>query len=295
MRGIMAWFVGGLPFEPRSRRAIDETLADWAHEQLEASTRGRRALAGVRGVLSVARVVLIVLVREAADLGWARGLARRCGLVAAAVALLALATAVLMLDALDARTLALVPLGMPLALLIVMPPAIFLVLAWRPVARAVPTAGSACFLALVALALAGWLVPHSSELVNDLLRQLLGATIEPEPDAYARLSLAESALAVSGWTCLSGATAICAASVARRSPLRSRWWLAGVPAIYAALTPLFTFAIGSSFIVFRSAGDPPEGFRPGLAGLTTAAVVMTLATTYGRLAVPTPDGPASTE
>jgi len=40
MRRIIAWCVAGLPFEPRSRRAIDETLADWAHEEQESPTRG---------------------------------------------------------------------------------------------------------------------------------------------------------------------------------------------------------------------------------------------------------------
>jgi len=147
MRRIIAWCVPGLPFESRSRRAIDETLADWAHEEQEAPTWGRRTLAGVQGILSIVRVVSISVIRENVDSGWCRGLARRWAFVAAVVMLLALATAAPMIDALGARTLTLAVLGVPLVLLAVLPPAIFLMFAWRPVSRAVPTAGTACFLA----------------------------------------------------------------------------------------------------------------------------------------------------
>jgi hypothetical protein len=149
------------------------------------------------------------------------------------------------------------------------------------VSRAAPTAGTACFLALVTLALAGWLGPLSGELMNGIIRQALVDTIAQDPDPASRLSFSEAALAVTGWACLAGATAICAAMVAKRSPLQSRWWLAAVPAIYAALIPAFTFAIGTSFIVFRTAGDPPEGFRPGIASWTTAALLMAVALMYG--------------
>jgi hypothetical protein len=68
----------------------------------------------------------------------------------------------------------------------------------------------------------------------------------------------------------------------------------GVPAIYVALIPVFTFLIGTSFIVFRSAGDPPEGFRAGIASWTTAALMMMIAMTYGRQTIPIPRGPGST-
>ncbi len=68
-------------------------------------------------------------------------------------------------------------LSVPLVLLAVLPPAKFLMFAWRPVSRAVPTAGTACFLAVVVLALARWLVPLSSDLLNDVIRRSLGAAI----------------------------------------------------------------------------------------------------------------------
>ncbi len=293
MRRIIAWCVAGLPFEPRSRRAIDETLADWAHEEQEAPTRGRRTRAGVQGILSIARVVSISVIRETVDPGWCRGLGRRWGLVTVVVMLLTLATAAPMADATVARTPILAVLSVPLMLLAVLPPAIFLMFAWRPVSRAVPTAGTACFLAVVVLALAGWLVPLSSDVLNDIIRRSLDGTIGS--DYPPPLSRGEAVLAVTGWASLAGATAMCAAMVARRSPLRSRWWLAGVPAIYLALIPLFTYTIGTSFLVFRSAGDPSVGFRPGIAAWTTATALMAVAMARGRTIVYTPSGGVSTE
>lgn len=285
MRRIMAWCVAGLPFAPRSRRAIDETLADWAHEHHKAPTGARRMVASARGLVSLVRVVSIAVVRETTDLGWSRGLARRGAVVAAVATLFAVATALPTLGAFDVL---MVPLGVPLALLVVMPPSIFLILAWRPPSRAVPTAGTACFLALVTFALAGWLVPFASDLLNGLLRDSLDGA-PPASDMASHLSFGQIALAVTGWTALAGTSAICAAMVARRAPLVSRWWLVGVPAIYIALVPVFTFAIGTSFIVFRSVGDPPEGFRPGIAAWTTAAALMTVAMTYGRGAIAASD------
>jgi hypothetical protein len=293
MRRIIALCVAGLPFERGSRRAIDETLADWAHEEREVPTRGRRFRAAVQGVLSIACVVSISLVRETVDPAWSRGLARRWGLVTAIVMMMAMATSAPMAGALGGRTLTLAVLNVPLALLAVLPPAIFLMFAWRPVSRAVPTAGTACFLAVAVLALAGWLVPLSSDFLNDVLRGSLDVTIDR--DYPAPLSRSEALLAVTGWAALAGATAVCAAMVARRSPLRSRWWLAGVPAIYVALIPLFTYTIGTSFLVFQSAGDPSVGFRPGIAAWTTAALLMSVASSCGRTALHRPAGGVSTD
>jgi len=106
--------------------------------------------------------------------------------------------------------LTLAVLGVPLVLLAVLPPAIFLMFAWRPVSRAVPTAGTACFLALAVLALAGWLVPLSSDLFKEVLRLLdvsIGSGYPPP---------------------LSPSEALVAVTVGRPSPAprRSvpRWW-----------------------------------------------------------------------
>jgi hypothetical protein len=41
MNRIIAWCVGSLPFDARSRSAIDETLADWTHETALVSNSSR--------------------------------------------------------------------------------------------------------------------------------------------------------------------------------------------------------------------------------------------------------------
>jgi hypothetical protein len=287
MRRVIARCIRGFPFDARSRRAIDETLADWAHEEHQAPSRGHRALATLRGALSVARVVSISFVRETADLGWCRGLAHRCGLLAGLVTLLGLAQASLMLPAAGARILALSLTMAPLTLLAILPPAILLILAWRPVGRTAPTAGAACFLAVASLVLAGWLVPLSSDLVNGLLRQSLGRMLDAPAPEHSLPPPSAVVLHVMSWGWLAAAAATFAAKLAKRSPLRSRWWLAGVPAIYVALIPSLQFAIGTSFLVFRTSEAEVESTGQALALCAAAALMMTVAVAYRREAVQT--------
>src|SRR5262245_34132900 len=62
MKRLLAWGLAGLPFDARSRRALEETLADWRHEEARAATRVQSALAGLRGALSVVRVAALSVV-----------------------------------------------------------------------------------------------------------------------------------------------------------------------------------------------------------------------------------------
>ena len=272
MKRLLTWLIGGLPFGPRSRRAIDETLADWTHEADTAPTAARRALVSLQGMLSIGRVVSIAVVREAVDLSWCHGLGRRCGVVAVIALLLAFTSSVPMMDGPGPQALVIGALGVPLLLLAMLPPAVFLIFAWRPVSRTVPTLGAAALLAVAVLALAGWLVPLSGEAINALLRGSVDLTIDSS--STPPLTPREAVMAVTGWAGLAGASAICAAMLAKRSPLVSRLWLLAVPVIYLALIPLFTYTIGTSFLVFQSAGDPSVGFKPAIASWTTEAVLM---------------------
>jgi len=286
MMSVLAWCIEGLPFDARSRRAIYETLADWRHEQLAAATPARRVFASVRGALSVVRVATLSLVREAGDFDWCRGLAGRWGLVAALVMLLSFASTSPMLPGLGAETFVLVVLGAPLTLLAILPPALFLVLAWRPVARAAPTTGAVCVAAGATLLLAGWLVPASTGLVVDVLSRSLGDT----PGGGAALQALKSApgpapseivLRVLSWACLAAGAVSFAAAAAKRSAPQSHWWLAGVPAMYAALVASLHLAMGPSFLEFRTVGDDgPRGVGPALVLLTTATLVMVAAMRY---------------
>jgi hypothetical protein len=292
MRRVIAECIKGFPFDACSRRAIDETLADWAHEEHQAINRGRRALAALQGVLSVARVVSISLLRESVDFGWCRGLARRWGVVAASVGLLAVAQACFMPPSFSVEVFALVLPMVPMTLMAILPPALFLILAWRPVGRALPTAGAACFLAFALLLLAGWLVPLSSGVVNQLLFRSFDAIPGGEvqlPVPGDSISPIAAVLHVMSWGFLGAATVTFAAKLARRSPLRSRWWLAGAPLIYAAFIPTLQLAIGTSFISFRTAENAIETPGQALALWITAAILMTLGVAYRRGEAQIPD------
>ena len=82
MRRVVTWFVDALPFDMRSRRAIAETLADWAHEAREQHGVLQRIGVDILSAISVARVASLALVREAGDFDWTHGLARRARVVA---------------------------------------------------------------------------------------------------------------------------------------------------------------------------------------------------------------------
>jgi hypothetical protein len=283
MRGIVTWCVGALPFGANSRRAIDETLADWAYEEDYVKTGGERWRAGLRGVLSVALVVSHSIGREAFDFKWGHGLARRCGVVAGLVVLLTFLSGFMMPVAGTIEIIPVVLLGIPLHLLIISPPAIFLALAWRSETRSTPTVGTACFLTILTLLLSGWVVPLTVDMANDIIRQTVVMSdldFPPRPV----MPRGAIALAVTGWASLAGTSAILASVVANRSPLRSRWWLLAVPAIYLLLIPLFEYTIGSSFVTVGEA--PSSWFTPGIASWTTASVIMLVALIYGRRDTP---------
>jgi hypothetical protein len=283
MRQITTWCVGALPFAASSRRAIDETLADWAYEEDYVQTRGEQWRASLRGMFSVALVVLLSIGRETFDFKWGHGLARRCGVVAGLAVLLTILSGSMLPVAGAPEMIAVGLLGIPLHLLIITPPAIFLALAWRSATRNIPTVGTACFLAILTLLLSGWIVPLTVNMLNDIIRHS-GDFIGNGPPPPPVLSRSQIVLAVTGWASLAGTSAILASVVANRSPLLSRWWLLAVPVIYLLLIPLFEFTIGSSFVTVGEA--PSSWFAPGIASWTTASVIMLVALIYGRRDTP---------
>jgi hypothetical protein len=66
MRRAFQWLASALPFDPRSRRAIDETLADWAVEEQDARTISERVSVAIRGASSLFRTSVLAVLREAA-------------------------------------------------------------------------------------------------------------------------------------------------------------------------------------------------------------------------------------
>ena len=138
--------------------------------------------------------------------------------------------------------------------------------------------GAGGLLAGATLLLAGWLVPLSVNLLVDLLSQSGLQAMEPATAP----GLGEIMARVMSWGCLAASAVSLAATLAERSPLRSRWWLVGVPAIYAGLIASLHLALGTSFLEFRDADAGPSGTLPALALLTTALLIMAAAMRYGR-------------
>src|SRR5262245_29897640 len=63
MRRLIAWLIDGLPFDPRSRRALDETFLGWAHEEKSASGVAT-GLVQISGVASIIRAMVRLAGRE---------------------------------------------------------------------------------------------------------------------------------------------------------------------------------------------------------------------------------------
>ena len=75
MRRLVAALLDCLPFDPRSRRAVDETLFDWAHEEASAASASRRLATLVRALAAVAPALLVASLSEARRVpaGWLAG------------------------------------------------------------------------------------------------------------------------------------------------------------------------------------------------------------------------------
>jgi hypothetical protein len=58
VRGLVTFFVDMLPLESWARRAVDETLADWSHEESECDSVAQRVIIVARGTWSLVDVLL---------------------------------------------------------------------------------------------------------------------------------------------------------------------------------------------------------------------------------------------
>jgi hypothetical protein len=266
MRRVISWLLAGLPFDARSRRAIDETLLDWEGEVREAKTAWERTVTELRGVASIARVTSLSVVRESVDFSWLRGLGRRfvvAGGVIMALALVLSATATREF-ALNLRMLLwFVPMLATMAL----PATLFLIIAWRPSGRCVPSLGASWITGITAVLVIQLVTALAVELFYFLMYQDLG--IE-RPSSSPREWPRFMVLAVVGFGSVVGSTAVLAGSLARRESVQSRWWLVGIP-VLSLIVP------GGAQVVIRTA--------LGYAGLTEYRVFSDLAVSFGLAAV----------
>ena len=169
MRKTTAWLLLSLPFGDRSRRAIEETLLDWAHEEATATTHVGRAWVTARALVGVARSVAGAVALDVAHVpyGW---LLRRLILVGLPPGAL-LAGKPLFDNAanmagrgVDAVTIsALLALLVPQALSVVLPLALFWAVLFPPREERVPAIGVAVLGFMAVLTLTGWVAPYANQ------------------------------------------------------------------------------------------------------------------------------------
>ena len=248
MRRIISWLLAGLPFDARSRRAIDETLLDWEGEATEAlrQAQGRRdwverTVTEVRGVASIARVTSMSVLRESIDFSWLRGLGRRFAVAALVVFVLTLLLGFQVAEVLGLRAFGIGLLLLPAAVLSAMPPVLLIVIGWRPaVSRS--TLGAAVATAVVAFGLMQWVLPLFNEEFRVLIgRELAGLANEAgpqfSPSRPPGRQLPLPALYSAGFACLTATAVVLAGAIARGRALQSWWW---IPAVYAGYAAAFS-------------------------------------------------------
>jgi hypothetical protein len=65
MRRLFTALTNALPLHANARRALDQTLKDWTHEEAVATTPTRRWLARLMALVAVARVLTLIAIAEA--------------------------------------------------------------------------------------------------------------------------------------------------------------------------------------------------------------------------------------
>jgi hypothetical protein len=270
--------IDGLPLDARSRRAVDETLADWAHEEHEEPDGAHRTIVGLRGALSLVRVTAMGVFRDAIDFSWCRGLGSRAAWVLAGVGILAGLITVPGVSVVGGWAPV---VGAVLALNLAanfLPVIVFLIFAWRPSAREVPRAGAALAIATIVLVVTAGILPPLNRFIQVVLDVLVTASAD-ETGVRVAVSAAPipglATMAVLGAVCLIGATVLLASTVAQRSPLTSWSWLVGAPVAYVVGMVVLTMAYGLPLLLVFHLGDRTGGdVIAKCLGVWTAAVLV---------------------
>ena len=267
MRRAIAWFLAGLPFDARSRRAIDETLLDWEGEATalrQAQGREARPLEAtvieLRGAVSILRVTSLSVLREIVDLRWVVSLGWRFATLFGFAFLMAFPSTLTYAD--SDRALLLLTLSLlPSTIASLLPLALLLVVAWRPPAGRGPAVGGVMLVVVGTLALVGWIIPSSLQGFREMVFWIL-MNREGQISAGLRsVQASPSVLQLAGWICLNGALALFASALAQQGGLRSRVWLPVAPlglfATYAGISWATASALRSSGIAGWTNYDDP--------------------------------------
>jgi hypothetical protein len=248
VRRAVTSLLAALPFEPRSRRAIDETLLDWAHEADGAETPGRRFVVHARSGAGLLRALVVSSALETLrlPLHW---------FASRVVVLLALPSVVLVLASYgfspSAAREASATYRHALLLLVpdaaawLAPMAFFYFAVWAPRQRCPPVIGVALAASVCTFVVAGWIAPVSNQrfrvqvfnavaqghadagpvltkgLTELTLFELAGRAFEGSPGALNMVGYRTGKAAAAGIFVLFGA------AVMQRA--RRQWWLWLVP------------------------------------------------------------------
>ena len=249
MRRLVAWIIDGLPFDPRSRRALDETLLDWAHEEAEAGP-GRRWLVGVSGLPAVGRAAIVAASRETTSVPLWWLLKRAALFVVLPATLLSLPMVLLLLGTDSAwRIPGVLVLLMPEWLPTVAPLGLLLCLMWRPRHVQVQPVGTAIIVCAATLLFLGWILPHTNAFLVAVygrpMADVLGPLSLRYVDEATLIDLLRSInhpgavsalLRISGLAALAATSVVLAESLHRRIALRKLDWIAAVPMAYMLLS-----------------------------------------------------------
>jgi hypothetical protein len=254
----VAAILAGLPFDARSRRALDETMLDWAHEQSTAGAASARALTSVRALAGVARAVAWTVLQETehAPYGWLAGQMAMFALFPAALMAMWLYAhcwpGLVALTSTGAR-FELSALLVPHEIEVLLPLMFFLAVACARGMRRLPGVGLALVASALSLVFTGWVEPLANHrfavTVNALWRPghpnggFSGPGVEATMPALVALAYAtrygyvfSSCLYYlflkTGFAFLAGALAMLGVAVHQTAPSHRRWLLLLAPFIY---------------------------------------------------------------
>jgi len=164
MRTRVAALLDCVPLDVGSRRAIDETLLDWAHEESTSPIRFRRW--GISGSVAVLRTLIYIVLREVVRVPYP-WLAERvllfAVLPAAALLLTYQGLAPLMALATPFESVILVALLIPHETEVFVPAALFCAVVWSRRTNRVPILGLACVAGALTFAFSGWVEPAANQ------------------------------------------------------------------------------------------------------------------------------------
>jgi len=259
---MAAALLRALPLDARGRRAIDETLADWAHEDERPASSGLRIARSSRAAFSIVRVLIGLTAWEAVHLpfGWLAGRLALFTLVPAPLFYFASSRAVSFgLGVPPQRAVSFLVMASLGTALLLLPLAFFYSVAWPPRGRTVPVLGLAIWSLILALAIGGWVLPLMNQSYRDLP---IGVSDWPggltRPSELTLPHLASAALANgyfgaaralfvtrTGLYALGPALVLLAAALAGRSRRQRRAWFTAIPVAFLASAYFQTILIAS--------------------------------------------------